>query len=171
MSYVDLSGYKIPKKMFDELNPFERHKLMMSLRSLEEEKKKENKNEKYLSDYDILRKKYNFIHDVTNVKVRACMDCAYKLHYRKINKYLKKKEKEKKKKKIKEKKKRKKKKGKKNKSDLTSESDLSSSYNSEDRSQSKREKLYYVKKKLEKISIKKKEEMNEDNLFFHDLLF
>ncbi|ETW19127.1 hypothetical protein PFFVO_01983 [Plasmodium falciparum Vietnam Oak-Knoll (FVO)] len=107
----------------------------------------------------------------TNVKVRACMDCAYKLHYRKINKYLKKKEKEKKKKKIKEKKKRKKKKGKKNKSDLTSESDLSSSYNSEDRSQSKREKLYYVKKKLEKISIKKKEEMNEDNLFFHDLLF
>ncbi|SBT74775.1 conserved protein, unknown function [Plasmodium malariae] len=286
MSYVDLSGYKIPKNVFDALCPFERHKLMMSLRLLEKEKK-ENKNEQYLNDYDILKKKYNFIHDVsneknsllqryynsicnkyvicdltkyketkiglrwrteeeiingkghiicsskkcnntdlktyeflfqyvegeitkeviktdilpymcvnfqvfvhlyvfTNVKVRACMDCAYKLHYKKIKKYLKKKEKKKlsrehrKKEKDrernkevqKEKDKEKENRKKRNKNeDRSSESNHSLSMPPENRSILKEKKIYYVKKKLEKISLKNKEDKNEENIHFHDLLF
>ncbi|SBS81470.1 conserved protein, unknown function [Plasmodium malariae] len=274
MSYVDLSGYKIPKNVFDALCPFERHKLMMSLRLLEKEKK-ENKNEQYLNDYDILKKKYNFIHDVsneknsllqryynsicnkyvicdltkyketkiglrwrteeeiingkghiicsskkcnntdlktyeflfqyvegeitkeviktdilpymcTNVKVRACMDCAYKLHYRKIKKYLKKKEKKKlsrehrKKEKDrernkevqKEKDKEKENRKKRNKNeDRSSESNHSLSMPPENRSILREKKIYYVKKKLEKISLKNKEDKNEENIHFHDLLF
>lgn len=43
--------------------PFERHKLMMSLRMLEKNK---NMNCQYLTDYDILKKKYKFIHDVVS---------------------------------------------------------------------------------------------------------
>ncbi|GAW78978.1 hypothetical protein, conserved [Plasmodium gonderi] len=171
-SYVNLSGYQIPKTVFDDLSPIERHKLMMSLRHLEKTKV-ENNQEKYLSDYDILKKKYQFVHDVstennsllqkyyksicnkyvicyldeykvkkiglrwrteeeivsgkghiicssnecdntnlntyefmfryseegiekeTKVKLRACMDCAYKINYRAIKKYLKKNPKEK----------------------------------------------------------------------------
>ncbi|CRG98472.1 conserved protein, unknown function [Plasmodium relictum] len=241
MSHIDLSGYKIPKKIFDELNAFERHKLMMSLRLLEKEKNKNN-NEQYLNDYDILKKKYNFIHDAsneknsllqnyynsicnkyvicdltryreakiglrwrteeeiikgkghiicsskkcnntdlktyeflfeyieggekkeTNVNVRACMDCAYKLHYRKIKEYLKKKEKKKLKKKQRRKRKHKK-------SDSSSERNDSSSIHSSNNSKLKKKKSSYVKRKLEKISVKVKEDENEENMYFHDLIF
>ncbi|CAD2109744.1 conserved protein, unknown function [Plasmodium vinckei] len=235
-SYIDLSGYQIPKNVFDKMDPFERHKLMMSLRMLEKNK---NTDCQYLTDYDILKKKYKFIHDVsneknsllqnyyssicnkyvicdlskykegkiglrwrteeeivkgkghiicsskkcdntdlntyeflfqyveegiekkTNVKVRACMDCAYKLHYRKIKKYLKKKKK---------KKKRKEKKIKHRTSSSNESSNSSSSFN-DNRSKSNKRKKYYIKKKLEKISLKTQEKKNEENMYFHDLIF
>ncbi|SCD22403.1 conserved protein, unknown function [Plasmodium ovale] len=215
--YVDLNGYKIPKSVFDAMGPFERHKLMMSLRKLETEKK-ENKSEQYVTDYDILKKQYKFIHDAssekntllqkyynsicnkyvicdlskyketkiglrwrteeeiiegkghiicaskkcnstnlktykflfqydeqgtqkqTTVKVRACMDCAYKLHYRKIKKYLKKKGK----KKIKKEKRGKD--GKRHsKTDSYSEESISSSSPRQKQPRFQKDKSYYVK--------------------------
>ncbi|VEV57858.1 conserved protein, unknown function [Plasmodium vinckei vinckei] len=235
-SYIDLSGYQIPKNVFEKMDPFERHKLMMSLCMLEKNK---NTDCQYLSDYDILKKKYKFIHDVsneknsllqnyyrsicnkyvicdlskykegkiglrwrteeeiikgkghiicsskkcnntdlntyeflfqyieegiekkTNVKVRACMDCAYKLHYRKIKKYLKKKKK---------KKKQKEKRIKHRTSSSNESSNTSSSFN-DNCSKSKKRKKYYIKKKLEKISLKSEEKKNEENMYFHDLIF
>ncbi|CRG93379.1 conserved protein, unknown function [Plasmodium gallinaceum] len=239
MNYINLSGYNIPKKIFDELNAFERHKLMMSLRLLEKEKNKSD-NEQYLNDYDILKKKYNFIHDSTEknsllqnyynsicnkyvicdltkykeskiglrwrteeeiisgkghiicsskkcnntdlktyeflfeyieggekketkVNVRACMDCAYKLHYRKIKEYLKKKEKKKMK--------RKRRKKRYKKGDSSSECNSPSSAHNPKNSKLKKENLFYVKRKLEKFSLKTKEDKNDNNTYFHDLLF
>ncbi|SBS79924.1 conserved protein, unknown function [Plasmodium ovale curtisi] len=286
------------------MGPFERHKLMMSLRKLETEKK-ENKSEQYVTDYDILKKQYKFIHDAssekntllqkyynsicnkyvicdlskyketkvgvprgiglrwrteeeiiegkghiicaskkcnstnlktykflfqydeqgtqkqvsrqgdeqagsrsclcviaqlsdyvypymhmqmlqhdycivlmipmsflktsilqTTVKVRACMDCAYKLHYRKIKKYLKKKGK----KKIKKEKRGKD--GKRHsKTDSYSEESISSSSPRQKQPRFQKDKSYYVKRKLEKISLKNEEDKNEENVHFHDLLF
>ncbi|ANQ05731.1 Uncharacterized protein PCOAH_00001590 [Plasmodium coatneyi] len=171
-SYVNLGGYQIPKTVFDGLSPMERHKLMMSLHSLQKTKMESDQG-KYLDDYDVLKKKYQFIHDADNennsllqkyyksicnkyvvcylseykekkiglrwrtedeivsgkghmicsandcnntdlktyeflfrydeggiqketkVKLRACMDCAYKINYGEIKKYLKKKSKRK----------------------------------------------------------------------------
>ncbi|EDL43783.1 hypothetical protein, conserved [Plasmodium vivax] len=172
-SYVNLGGYQIPKKMFDGMSPMERHKLMMSLRSLQKTKMESDQG-KYLDDYDVLKRKYQFVHDAdsennsllqkyyksicnkyvvcylsgykekqiglrwrtedeivcgkghvicssndcnntdlktyeflfryeeggtqkeTKVKLRACMECAYKINYGEIKKYLKKKSKRKK---------------------------------------------------------------------------
>ncbi|CDU19446.1 conserved protein, unknown function [Plasmodium yoelii] len=236
-SYINLSGYQIPKNEFDKMCPFERHKLMMSLRMLEKNK---NVNCEYLTDYDILKKKYKFIHDVskennsllqnyyssicnkyvicdlskykeakiglrwrteeeiikgkghiiccskkcdntnlntyeflfqyveegiekkTKVKVRACMDCAYKLHYRKIKKYLKKKKK---------KNKQKEKKIKHRRTSSSNECSNTSSSLNDNRSKSNKKELYYIKKKLEKISLKAQEKKNEENMYFHDLIF
>ncbi|KJP84972.1 hypothetical protein AK88_05395 [Plasmodium fragile] len=171
-SYVNLGGYQVPKTVFDGMSPMERHKLMMSLRSLQKTKM-ESDQEKYLDDYDLLKKKYQFVHDAasennsllqkyynsicnkyvvcylsgykekkiglrwrtedeivsgkghmicsandcdntdlktyeflfrydeggiqkeTKVKLRACMECAYKINYGEIKKYLKKKSKKK----------------------------------------------------------------------------
>ncbi|CAA9986211.1 conserved protein, unknown function [Plasmodium knowlesi strain H] len=171
-NYVNLGGYQVPKTVFDGLSPMERHKLMMSLHSLQKTKM-ESYHGKYLDDYDVLKKKYQFVHDAakennsllqkyyksicnkyvvcylseykekkiglrwrtedeivsgkghmicsandcentdlktyeflfrydeggiqkeTKVKLRACMECAYKINYGEIKKYLKKKSKRK----------------------------------------------------------------------------
>ncbi|EUD66596.1 hypothetical protein C922_02917 [Plasmodium inui San Antonio 1] len=160
------------RTVFDGLSPMERHKLMMSLRSLQKTKMESDQG-KYLDDYDVLKKKYQFVHDAasennsllqkyynsicnkyvvcylseyrdkkiglrwrtedeivsgkghmicsandcdntdlktyeflfrydeggiqkeTKVKLRACMECAYKINYGEIKKYLKKKSKRK----------------------------------------------------------------------------
>lgn len=178
MKYIDLSGYKIPREDFLNLSPMERHKLMMSLKNLENTGNSQSQHH-YISDYEMLKQKYNFIHDVskeknsvlqnyynsickkyvicdlskyktgkiglrwrtkneiekgqghftcasigclqnklntyefcfryieegiqkeTLVKVRVCMDCAYKLHYKQITTYLEQKKKSKTNKKIK----------------------------------------------------------------------
>lgn len=173
MKYIDLSGYKIPREDFLNLSLMERHKLMMSLKNLENTGEDGQSQHHYISDYEMLKQKYNFIHDVTKeknsvlqnyynsickkyvicdlskyktgkiglrwrtkneiekgqghftcasigclqtklntyefcfryieegiqketmVKVRVCMDCAYKLHYKQITTYLEQKKKSK----------------------------------------------------------------------------
>lgn len=67
MKYIDLSGYKIPREDFLNLSLMERHNLMMSLNNLEDPGDSQSQHH-YISDYEMLKQKYNFIHDASKEK-------------------------------------------------------------------------------------------------------
>ncbi|KEG03564.1 hypothetical protein YYE_01588 [Plasmodium vinckei vinckei] len=185
------------------MDPFERHKLMMSLCMLEKNK---NTDCQYLSDYDILKKKYKFIHDVSNeknsllqnyyrsicnkyvicdlskykegkiglrwrteeeiIKGKGHIICSSKKcnntdlnTYEFLFQYIEEGIEKKTNKRIKHRT-----------SSSNESSNTSSSFN-DNCSKSKKRKKYYIKKKLEKISLKSEEKKNEENMYFHDLIF